>query len=433
MLRYTPLPKSLFAANRRRLAKLLPRNAIAVFNANDPMPTNADGTMGFHQNNDLYYLTGVDQEETILVLYPDAPHPEWREMLFLRETNDVIAVWEGAKLTKDEAKKGSGITSVHWLSTYPTAFRSVMCQCGPVFLNTNEHPRAVIDVETRDARFIRRLREDHPLHEVRRVAPLMQELRAIKAKPEIEAIRKAAAITEKGFRRVLEFIRPGVKEYEIEAEFAHEFIRRRSRGFAYSPIVATGAHACVLHYVENSGTCRDGDVILMDVAAEYANYASDVTRAFPVNGCFTRRQRQVYGAVQRVQQAAIRMLVPGNTLEKYQKAVCKLTERELIRIGLLKAADVKKQNPARPLFRKYFMHGASHHLGLDVHDLGDRFRKFRPGMVFTCEPGIYVRKEKLGVRLEDDILITSRGPVNLSAGVPVKPDEIESLMRGGRR
>lgn len=432
-MKYDPLPRKLFEQNRKRLAKRLPKNAIAVFNANDVMPTNADGTMGFRQNNDQFYLSGVDQEESILVLYPGAPNPAWREMLFLKETSDLIAIWEGAKLTKEQATEVSGISSVHWLPAFRDVFRQVMCACGPVYLNTNEHARAADEVETRDGRFIRRCREDFPLHEYRRVAPLMEHLRAVKSKEEVDVIRKAGSITEKGFRRVLSFIRPGVAEYEIEAEFAHEFLRNRASGFAYTPIVATGANACVLHYIENSATCRSGEMVLMDVAAVYGNYASDVTRAFPVNGRFTRRQKQVYEAVLRVQRAAIKMLVPGQRLPDYQKKVQKIMERELLRIGLLKAADVKRQDPKRPLFRKYFMHGTSHHLGLDVHDLGDTFRKFEAGMVLTCEPGIYIREEKLGIRIEDDILITRRGPVNLTAGVPVEPGEIESLMASGQR
>ena len=430
-MRYTSPSQKVFVENRKRLAKELPAGSMAVFNANDRMPTNADGTMGFRQNNDLFYLTGVDQEETLLVFYPDAPNPEWREMLFIRETSELIAIWEGAKLTKEKATAVSGVKSVHWLSQFPVFFHQLMCQCGPVYLNTNEHPRAVIEVETRDARFVRRCREDYPLHEYRRIAPLMHKLRAVKSREEIELIKAAAGITAKGFRRVLGYIRPGVKEYEIEAEFAHEFIRNRSRGFAYSPIVATGANACVLHYIENDATCRDGDVVLMDVAAEYANYASDVTRAIPVNGRFTKRQRQVYEAVLRVQRAAMKMLVPGNVLDSYQKEVAKVMEKELIGLGLLKAADVKKQDLKKPLYRKYFMHGTSHHLGLDVHDLGDRFRPFEEGMVYTCEPGIYIRQEKLGVRLEDDVLVTKKGPVILSSAVPVEPDEIEELMNGG--
>jgi Xaa-Pro aminopeptidase len=427
-MKYAQIDQKLFIENRQRFAKQLKPNSIAVFNSNDIMPTNADGTMGFRQNSDLFYLSGIDQEETILVIYPDAKDGVHKEVLFLRETNEHIAVWEGHKYTKEEATVTSGIRKIYWMAQFHTIFNTLMADAEHVYLNTNEHTRAVIEVETRDARFIKWCRERYPLHRYERSAPLMQGLRSIKSKYEVELIQQACNITEKGFRRVLGFIKPGVWEYEIEAELVHEFVRNRSKGFAYGPIVASGANACVLHYVDNNQQCKDGDVILLDVAAEYANYASDLTRAVPVNGKFTKRQKDVYNAVLRVMRAATRMLVVGNTMEAYHKEVGKIMEQELIGLGLLDADAVKKQDSSAPLYKKYFMHGTSHFLGLDVHDVGSRHTPFAAGMVFTCEPGIYIPEESLGIRLENDILITEKGPVDLMANIPVEADEIEELM-----
>lgn len=427
-MKYAQIDQKLFIENRQRFAKQLKPNSIAVFNSNDIMPTNADGTMGFRQNSDLFYLSGIDQEETILVIFPDAKDGVHKEILFLRETNEHIAVWEGHKYTREEATAVSGIRKVYWLSQFNTIFNTLMAEAEHVYLNTNEHTRAVIEVETRDARFIRWCQERYPLHKYERSAPIMHSLRAIKSKYEIELIQQACNITEKGFRRLLGFIRPGVWEYEIEAELAHEFIRNRSKGFAYGPIIASGANACVLHYVDNNKQCKEGEVILLDVAAEYANYASDLTRCVPVSGKFTRRQKEVYNAVLRVMRAATKMLVVGNTLDAYHKEVGKVMEQELIGLGLLNADDVKKQDSSAPLYKKYFMHGTSHFLGLDVHDVGSRYRPFEEGMVFTCEPGIYIPEESLGIRLENDILVTAKGPVDLMANIPVEADEIEEIM-----
>lgn len=430
-MKYHPIPKALFENNRQNLAKLLKAKSLAVFNANDVMPTNADGTMPFRQNNDLFYLSGVDQEESILLIFPDCQDERHREILFLRETNEHIAIWEGHKLTKEEATERSGIATVMWLSSFPTLFNTLMTECEHVYLNTNEHIRAVVEVETRDARFIRDCKQCYPLHKYERLAPLMQQLRAIKSDGEVSLIQTACDITEKGFRRVLNFVKPGVTEFEIEAEFAHEFIRNRSKGFAYTPIIASGFNACVLHYIENNAVCKDGEVILMDVGAEYANYNADMTRAVPVSGKFTPRQRAVYDAVLRVMRGAIGMLKVGNRIKEYHEKVGELMTDELLRLGLLTEAEVKakaddKDNPA---YKKYFMHGTSHHLGLDVHDLGDRHRRFESGMVFTCEPGIYIREENLGIRLENDILITDSGNFDLMRNIPIEADEIEELMQ----
>ncbi|MGB3949310.1 MAG: aminopeptidase P family protein [Bacteroidia bacterium] len=427
-MKYTPAPAQLYIENRQRFAKKLKNNSIAVFNSNDIMPTSADGSMMFIQNTDIFYLSGIDQEESILVIFPDAKDESNREILFLKETNEHIAIWEGHKYTKHEATATSGIKKIYWLKDFNTIFNGLMAQAENVYLNTNEHTRATIDVETRDARFIKQCKERYPLHNYQRSAPIMHELRAIKSSYEVEIMQQACNITEKGFRRLLGFVKPGVMEYEIEAELIHEFVRNRSRGFAYGPIVASGANACVLHYTDNNKECKAGDVILLDVAAEYGNYASDLTRCLPVNGKFTQRQKDVYNAVLRVMRAAIKMLVVGNNFINYNKAVGKLMEAELIGLGLLNATDVATQNPDAPLYKKYFMHGTSHFLGLDVHDVGSFQRTFEAGMVFTCEPGIYIPEEGLGIRLEDDILITENGPVNLMANIPIEAEEIEQLM-----
>lgn len=427
-MRYLPIPADLFTENRKKfIQKLLPAS-LAVFNSNDIMPTNADGTMPFRQNNDLFWLSGIDQEETILLLFPNCKNEQHREVLFVRETNETIAIWEGEKLTKQKATEVSGIKTVYWLSQFHQVFSALMFECKNVYLNTNEHTRAVVEVETRDARFIKWCKEKFPTHIYQRSAPIMHELRAIKSLTEIELIKTACQITEKGFRRLLKFIKPEVTEYEIEAELIHEFIRNRSRGFAYTPIIASGFNACVLHYIENNKTCKDGEVILLDVAAEYANYASDLTRCLPVNGTFTKRQKDVYNAVLRVMKQATQMLVPGTFIDEYHKEVGKIMESELIGLGLLDKHEVAKQNPDAPLYKKYFMHGTSHFMGLDVHDVGFRNEPIKAGMVFTCEPGIYIREENLGIRLENDILVTDSKPIDLMCNIPIEADEIETLM-----
>jgi Xaa-Pro aminopeptidase len=429
-MKYKSIDSKLFSENRLRFAKKLATNSLAVFNSNDIMPTNADGHMGFRQNADLFYLSGIDQEESILVIFPDSKDAAHREILFLKETNEHIAVWEGHKYTKEEATTTSGIKTIYWLHEFNTIFKQLMFRAQNVYLNTNEHTRAVIEVETRDARFIKWCRQNFPLHSYHRLAPIMHQLRAIKSKYEIDLIQQACNITEKGFRRLLKFIKPGVMEYEIEAELIHEFVRNRSQGFAYGPIIASGGSACVLHYVENNKPCKNGDLILLDVAAEYGNYASDLTRCVPANGKFSKRQKEVYNAVLRVMRAATKMLVIGNTIEKYHVEVGKLMEKELIGLGLLDAKAVAKQDKNKPLYKKYFMHGTSHFLGLDVHDVGDFKRPLEEGMVFTCEPGIYIAEENLGIRIENNILVTKKGPVDLMKNIPIEVEEIERLMRG---
>lgn len=427
-MKYQPIDKQLFIDNRENLVKLLKKKSIAVFNSNDVLPTNADGTMPFKQNSDLFYLSGIDQEESLLVLAPEFHDKKFREILFLKETNEHIAIWEGHKYTKEEAQETSGIQTVFWLSQFEQVFNTLVVESENIYLNTNEHIRASVSTETRDARFQKWCKNQYPLHKYERIAPLMSFLRAVKSQLEIDLIQKACNITEKGFRRVLDFVKPGVYEYEIEAELIHEFIRNRSKGFAYQPIIASGASACILHYVDNNAQCQDGDVILLDVAAEYANYNSDLTRSIPVNGKFSKRQLEVYRAVLRVMRGAMGILRPGVVISEYQAEVGKIMESELINLGLLKKNDVKKQDPTSPLYKKYFMHGTSHHLGLDVHDVGNVYRKIEKGMVFTVEPGIYIPEENLGIRLENNVVVEEEGLTDLMATIPIEPEEIEDLM-----
>ena len=426
-MRYQPINPRLFTQNRENLQKLMLPNALAVVNANDILPTNADGTVTLRQNSDLFYLTGVDQEESILLLYPDAHEENMREILFLRETSDLIAVWEGHKLTKEEATKVSGIKHVEWLSEFPALFHRLMCECEHVYLNSNEHKRAVIEVETREARFVRSTRARYPLHDYRRLARLMHRLRAVKSEFEIELIRKACAITKAGFLRVCKFLKPGVTETEVEAEFAHEFIRRGG-DFAYPPIIASGKNACVLHYVANDQTCRKGDLLLLDVAAKYANYNSDLTRTVPVNGRFSRRQKQVYNAVLRVLRACSKSAVPGKLPRHWQKDAESFVEEELLHLGLLKPSEVRKQDPDRPALKRYFMHGVGHPLGLDVHDVTHTTEPMQPGWVITVEPAIYIPEEGFAVRLENNIVVQEGGNHDLMADIPIEAAEIEDLV-----
>jgi len=427
-MKYTPLPASLYIKNRAKLASKMAKNSVAIFNSNDIMPTNADGTMKFRQNNDLFYLSGIDQEESILLIAPDCPNPAMREVLFLRETNEHIAIWEGHKYTKEEAEATSGIKNIQWLDKFDLIFSTVMALSDRVYLNTNEHLRAGVVVETRDARFIKTCKEQFPLHEYERAAPLMHELRGVKEQEEIDQLQIACDITEKGFRRILNFVNPGVTEYEIEAEYLHEFVRNRSKGFAYEPIIASGISACVLHYLENNKACNDGELLLMDVGAEYGNYNADMTRTIPVSGKFTDRQKAVYNAVLRVHKEASSMLRPGVTIQDYHKEVGLIMQSELIGLGLIDQTDIQNQDPNWPAYKKYFMHGTSHHLGLDVHDVGTMYGPIQPGMVFTVEPGIYIPDEGFGIRLENDIVVLENGYFDLMKNIPIEADEIEDLM-----
>jgi Xaa-Pro aminopeptidase len=429
-MRYENIGSELFIQNRKRLAKELKPGSLALFNSNDIMPTNADGSMPFRQNTDLFYLTGVDQEESILVISPEFPDKKFREVLFLREPSELLEKWEGHKLTKKEAEEISGVKTVIWLSDFHKWFHHMMVMGGVehVYLNTNEHYRSDVIVQTRDARFIEWCQSRYPLHKYNRVAPIMSGLRREKQKREIELMQSACDITNKGFQRVMKFVKPGVMEYEIEAEYVHEFIRLGSRGFAYTPIIASGTNAIILHYIENSQKCKAGDLILLDVAAEYANYNSDLTRTIPVSGRFTKRQKEVYNAVLKIHNEAFKILRPATTYFDYHKEVEKMMESELLKLKLIDKTDIKNQTPGKEAFRKYFYHGTSHMLGLDVHDVGNMHDKIKVGSVWTIEPGIYIKKEGFGVRLENNVVIQKDKNFDLMRNIPIEAEEIEEIM-----
>lgn len=428
-MRYLPLPSSFYVHTRAQFMHKMKPNSLAVFNSNDVYPVSADSTLPFAQHRDLFYLSGVDQEESILILFPDAHETKHREILFLRETNEHIAVWEGAKLSKEQAQSLTGIATIYWLSEFDRIFQELSTQCDTFYFNTNEHYRQAVETETREDRFIKKCKAAYPAHGVAKSNPILQQLRSVKTQEEIDQIQRACCITEQGFRRVLNFVTPGVWEYEIEAEWVHEFLRHRSKGFAYQPIIASGKNANVLHYTENNQQCQAGDLLLMDVAAEYGNYSSDLTRTIPVSGKFSSRQRDVYNAVLRVKNEATSLLVPGTIWKEYHKEVGKIMTSELLRLGLLDKADVQNENPDWPAYKKYFMHGTSHHIGLDTHDYGLLHLPMEANMVFTVEPGIYVPQEGFGVRLEDDVVIQQQGaPKNLMKNIPIEVEEIETLM-----
>ena len=405
------------------------QGTLAVFNSNDIFPISADSTMPFQQHRDILFLSGVDQEESILVLFPNASNPKHREVLFLKETSELIAIWEGEKLDKKSALKVSGISSVHWLQDFSNVFKQMMAEAKGIYLNTNEHLRANTEVETREDRFIKKVKADYPTHQIHKSAPILHRLRSVKHPIELKVMQKACDITKAGINRLLAFIKPGVWEHHIEAELAHEFLMNSSRGFAYTPIVASGKNACVLHYIENNKQCFDGDVILLDVGAEYANYASDLTRCIPVNGKFTPRQKDVYNAVLHVKTEAQKLLVPGTMMTDYHRQVGLLMEEQLVKLNLITMDDIKNQNPDWPAYKKYFMHGTSHFIGLDTHDVGIWHEPIKAGMVFTCEPGIYIPEENLGIRLEDDLVVQKTGePLNLMSSIPLQAEEIEDKM-----
>ena len=429
-MKYDLINRILFINNRKNFTAQMKPHSLAVFNSNDIYPVSADSTLPFAQHRDIFYLSGVDQEESILMLFPDCPKESHREILFLRETNAHIAVWEGEKLTKEKAFETSGIKTVYWLQDMEKIMFELMTQCDTIYINTNEHYRANVETETREDRFTKWLKDKYPAHSVAKSNPILQGLRSVKSPTELALMQKACDITEKGFRRVLNFVKPNIWEYNIEAEYIHEFLNHRSKGFAYTPIIASGNNANVLHYIENNQQCKAGDLILMDVGAEYANYSSDMTRTIPVSGKFTDRQRAVYNAVNRVKNEATKMLVPGTIWADYHVEVGKLMSSELLSLGLIDKADIQNENPDWPAYKKYFMHGTSHHIGLDTHDYGLLHQPMQANMVFTVEPGIYIPDEGFGIRLEDDVVIQDSGePFNLMRNIPIEAEEIEELMR----
>lgn len=428
-MKYDRINSSLYVKNRAKFSKKMNSNTLAVFNSNDIYPVSADSTMPFAQHRDILYLSGVDQEESILVIFPDCKNEKHREILFLKETSERIAIWEGEKLTKETAFETSGIRTVYWLDQFPLIFRELMAEAEGIYLNTNEHLRATIETETREARFVKQVKQDYPAHAVYKSAPIMHLLRSIKEPEELELMQHACNITKKGFDRLLHFTKPGVWEYELEAELIHEFIRNKSQGFAYTPIIASGKNACVLHYIENNQQCKDGDVILLDVAAEYANYSSDLSRSIPVNGRYSPRQKDVYNSVLHVKKEAEKLLVPGTMMAEYHKEVGRIMEAELVKLKLIDQTDIKNQDPNWPAYKKYFMHGTSHFIGLDTHDVGLWNEPIQAGMVFTCEPGIYIQEEGLGIRIEDNLVVQENGePFNLMGEIPIEVEEIEDMM-----
>ena len=425
-MRHAPIDPGLFADNRRKLTALLPQHALAIVHAADVLPTNGDGTLRLHPAGDLFWLSGIEQEESVLVLAADVSEPAHRAMLFIRQPNEHLAIWEVEKLTKEKARAISGIDTVRWLTDLPGVLHGLLCESGPVFLNANEHERASLDVPQRDLRMARQLIHDYPLHDYRRLAPLLRRLRAIKSPAEVDLLRQAIDITDAGLRRMLAILKPAVSEHELEAELAAEFIRRRAT-FGYEPIIASGKHACCLHYTANDDVCREGDLVLIDVGACYANYNADLTRTYPVSGRFTTRQRAIYEAVLRVLKHSIARATVGTTSRDWKRAAQLEMNDELLQLGLLSAADVAKDSAEEPASKKYFMHGLGHSLGLGVHDLAPINGPFEPGWVITVEPGIYIPDEGIGIRLENDVLITERGPIDLCSHVPIEPGDIEGL------
>lgn len=430
-MKYHQLDRQLFIKNRAKFTAQMKPNSVAVFNSNDIYPVSADSTLPFAQHRDIFYLSGVDQEESILLLFPDAPYAHQKEILFLKETSEHIAIWEGEKLTKEKAFEVSGVKTVYWLQDFEKILFELMTYCDTIYVNTNEHYRQSVTTETREARFVKWWKAQYPAHQVAKSNPILQHIRSVKEQEEIALIQQACDITNKGFRRLLPFVKPGVMEYEIEAELIHEFVRNRSKGFAYTPIIASGNNANVLHYIENNQACKAGDLLLLDVAAEYANYSSDMTRTIPVSGTFTPRQKAVYNAVLRVKNEATKLLVPGEFWKNYHLEVGKIMTSELLGLGLIDKADVQNENPDWPAYKKYFMHGTSHHMGLDTHDYGLLHKPIEANMVFTVEPGIYIPAEGFGIRLEDNVVVQAQGePFNLMRDIPIEVDEIESLMQG---
>lgn len=427
-MRYDPVNPALFQFNRKRFMRKMQPDSIAIFQSNDLMPRSGDTFFPFRQNSGLFYLSGLDQEDTVLVLFPDCIKEGFQEVAFIKRTDEHTAMWEGAKLSREEAGAISGIERIYWLDEMDKILHELILLSRRIYLNLNEHDRFQSEVLTRDVRFSKQLMERYPLHKYHRSQPILKKLAMVKSQFEVELIKRSIDITGKAFRRVLEKTRPGMMEYELEAEVIREFIRNGASGHAYEPIVASGRNNCVLHYIQNNQQCKDGDLLLLDFGAEYANYASDLSRTIPVNGQYTPRQRAVYEAVLRVLKGARQMLVPGTTIEEYHKEVGKMVESELLKLKLLDKTDIKNQDEKYPAYKKFFMHGTSHHLGLDVHDLSHRYDPIQAGMVFTCEPGIYIREESLGVRLENDILVTDHGPVDLMADIPIEAEAIEELM-----
>lgn len=430
-MKYNQINNKLFIENREKFKKQLKPNSIAIFTSNYEYVWNGDASHHFKQNSNLYWLCGIDQEDTFLLIFPDSAVDEFKEVLFLKQTNETIAVWDGYKFTKEHATEISGIRNILWNDNFIEKIRPIVNMANTIYLSLNENDRFSYKSPYSELDFAKQIKNHFPLHNYERSGPQLQRLRSIKSEIEIDLVKNAISISKKGFERILKFTKPDVWEYEIEAELIHEYLSNRATGHSFHPIVASGANACVLHYVENNKQCKDGDIILVDCGVDYANYASDMTRAFPVNGKFTKRQKDVYNAVLRVMRGASKLLLPGTMLMEYHKIVGKeLMEKELVDLGLITIDEIKNENPDYPAYKKYFMHGTSHFLGIDVHDSGMRYEPMQAGNLFTCEPGIYISEENLGIRLENNLLITENGQIDLMdiCKMPIEVEEIEDLM-----
>ncbi len=428
-MKYLPIPSKLFTQNRERFIKKMKPNSVAIFPGNPILPTNGDAIYTYRPNADVVWLSGVVQEKSMVILYPDNPDKNAREVLVLIRPNEHLEKWEGHKLRKDEANAISGIKNVQWLDSIDAVLQIMMHHADNVYLNTNENDRLDTSLFRPDLLFVHDFMKRFPLHEYERSAPIMKELRAIKTKEEVAVTQEAVNITHKAFERVMKFIKPGVWEHEIEAEITHEFLRNRASRHAYDCIIASGDRARVLHYVENNQQCKDGELILMDFGAEYGNYCADLTRTIPVNGKFSKRQKEVYNAVLDVHNFAKKILKPGISIVDYTTKVCGEMEKQLLKIGLITKSDIKNQDPENPAYRKYFYHGVTHHLGIDVHDLGTRVLPVKEGMLFTIEPGIYIEEEQMGIRIENNVWLTKTGSTDLFKNIPITVEEIEAAMK----
>ena len=424
-----PLDPKIFIENRKRFIKGMKPNSIAIFNSNDEVSSNGDALYRFQQNTDLYWLCGIEQEDTMVILFPDAPEEKYKEVLVLVRPNEMKEKWDGKRLRAEEGKQISGIKTVVWLDSIDPLLQQWIHLADTIYLNTNENDRKANLLETRDYRYVKQMKERYPLHKYERSAKIMRELRAIKTPYEVEVVKKAIDITDKTFRRLLQFIKPGVMEYEIEAEIFHEFLRNRAKGEAYGSIIASGDRARTLHYVFNNEECKDGELVLMDFGANYGGYAADLTRTVPVNGKFTKRQKEVYNACLHLHNYAKGLLKPGITIAEYHEKVGEEATKTIIKTGLLKKEDVKNEDKENRAYRKYLYHGISHHLGLDVHDLGTKTEPLKSGMVLTVEPGIYIEEEHMGVRIENNVWLTKDGNIDLMKNIPITAEEIEKLMK----
>ncbi len=428
-MKYLPLNNSLFKKNRSGFTAMMQPNSMAIFLSNDKIPLSNDQFYPFRQNPNLFYLTGIDQNKTALLIYPDCPDSNLRETLFIPDEDKNTALWEGYTFTKEKAKELSGIENVVWKSSFDKYIQNAMSFVDYVYLDTNESFGNFYDEHnSSNLRFAHKLMHKYPLHNYHRANPLISNLRMIKSEEEIKAIKTAIDITSKAFYRILKFVRPGIAEYEVEAALMYEYLSNRATGHSFNPIIASGSNACILHYTTNNSICKSGELLLIDTGAEYANYSSDISRTIPVNGRFLKRQKEVYNSVLKVFKEAKSMLLPGITLNSYHKEICKLMESELIKLKLISKEEVKKQNPDNPLYKKYFPHGISHFIGLDVHDSGNKFEPLKPGMILSCEPGIYIPEENMGIRIENDIQIAEKQPIDLTENIPCEAEEIEQLM-----